>query len=89
MNIKKCDRCGHITDDTEELRLKVKNAEAVLKELNEIIKKACATIINGGPPPLYKLSLNEKELDLCADCRKELADWFEHPNEDEEPETEE
>lgn len=85
MNIKKCDRCGHI-EETEPLRLRVDNPAAFMKEFNELIKNA-VTILTRGPAPVYKLSLDEKELDLCEACQQELRDWFEHPDED--PETEE
>jgi hypothetical protein len=79
MNIKKCDRCGHI-EEAEPLRLRVDNPAAVMKELNELIKNAVA-ILTRGPAPVYKLSIDEKELDLCDDCQKKLRDWFENPEE--------
>lgn len=77
MNIKKCDRCGKV-ENPEPLMLKINDIKGFAQQLNDIIQKACTQIVIGNPP-VYKISIDEKELDLCEECRQELREWFEHP----------
>ncbi len=73
MNIKKCDRCGKVENPEP---IKITNLKNFAQQLNDKIQNICMQIIIG-TPPAYKLSLNEKEFDLCERCQEELREWFE------------